>query len=231
MGNQKCLKLSARFFGPYKIIEKIGEIVYKLELPREAKVHPVFHVSQLKKHVELAKTQSQLPMMNEHGLLAKEPLSILDRRLVKKKGQAITEVLVQWRKTFPKYSTWENFAILQKQFSVPQTHSFHGHCISPFPKTVKRYCSLLGVQQISVLKYIAQIFKKSLEFQPLDHDRAFLPMLTREWSFQNLEDPKAMSFCIFIKTMKNGSSEKIQISDQNPKFQLANIFTENKSLF
>ena len=137
VGNRKCLKLSARFFKPYKIIEKIGEIVYKLELPREAKVHPVFHVSQLKKHVELAKTQSQLPMMNEHGLLAKEPLSILDRRLVKKKGQAITEVLVQRRKTFPKYSTWENFAILQKQFSVPQTHSFHGHCISPFPKTVR----------------------------------------------------------------------------------------------
>ena len=39
-------KISPRYVGPYKILERVGKVEYELELPAElAAVHPVFHIS------------------------------------------------------------------------------------------------------------------------------------------------------------------------------------------
>ena len=45
-------KLSPRYMGPYEIVERIGEIAYRLRLPPElARIHDIFHVSMLQKYM------------------------------------------------------------------------------------------------------------------------------------------------------------------------------------
>ena len=44
-------KLKPRFYGPYRVIRKVGEVAYELELPEGSQVHNVFHVLRLKKAI------------------------------------------------------------------------------------------------------------------------------------------------------------------------------------
>jgi hypothetical protein len=46
-----CKKLASRYYGPYQIEERIGTVAYRLKLPTQASIHPVFHVSLLKKKI------------------------------------------------------------------------------------------------------------------------------------------------------------------------------------
>lgn len=45
-------KLAFRYFSPFQILARVGEVAYKLALPENCRVHPVFHMSLLKKHLK-----------------------------------------------------------------------------------------------------------------------------------------------------------------------------------
>jgi hypothetical protein len=115
---KKLGKLSPKFYGPYKVIQRVGMVAYKLELPEEACIHPVFHVSCLK--AKLGKTItpiSRLPPTDALGHLAPQPAKILETRTIKKRRlPAVTEVLVQWEEGDPDDATWELLFKLQEDY-------------------------------------------------------------------------------------------------------------------
>ena len=116
MAIRSCEKLAPRFFGPYSVLDKIGQVAYRIALPERAKIHPVFHVSQLKQHVGSAVVHTELPVMDDDGLIAKTPARILARRMTKHKNHAVTEVLVQWSNGDQNDATWELLPHLQQQY-------------------------------------------------------------------------------------------------------------------
>lgn len=84
---RKNLKLSSKYYGPFKVLARIGLVAYKLDLPPNSKVHPVFHVfhvSLLKKKVgSRVVVQSTLPHTSSDGQFLVYPVAILQRQIVK----------------------------------------------------------------------------------------------------------------------------------------------------
>ena len=95
------------------MLAKVGSVAYKIGLSIGSKIHPIFHVSQLKIHVGDGVVQSVLPVLDDDGLIVKAPACILDRRMVKQGNRAVTEVLVQWTNGYPEDATWEKLTSIQ----------------------------------------------------------------------------------------------------------------------
>jgi hypothetical protein len=106
---RRNLKLSPRYYRPFQITHRIGQAVYKLDLPQTSKIYPVFHVSLLKKQLGTRITPlTTLPILTPEGTLAPEPKKILTRILMRKGNQAGTKVLVQWAGTLVEDAIWED---------------------------------------------------------------------------------------------------------------------------
>jgi hypothetical protein len=74
-------KLSPRFIGPYKILKRVGEVAYQLELPDQlVDVHDIFHVSQLKKCLTAPEEQLSMEELSVQDDLTytEYPIKIID---------------------------------------------------------------------------------------------------------------------------------------------------------
>ena len=114
MARRSNEKLAAKYYGPFEILEKIGAVAYKLQLPPSASIHPVFHVLQLRKAIGTNESLSTLPK----ALTEDMTILLVPEKLegVREGNNGRKEVKIAW-KGLPEYeSTWESFEELQLQF-------------------------------------------------------------------------------------------------------------------
>ncbi|KAJ0007343.1 hypothetical protein Pint_30803 [Pistacia integerrima] len=83
----------------------------------EARIHPVFHVSCLKKKLgERHQPLVTLPPIDKDGIIRQEPEEILHKRLKKKKNHVVTEVLVKWKGLGEEEASWVEYSTLVNKF-------------------------------------------------------------------------------------------------------------------
>ena len=110
-------KLAFRYFGPFQDLGRVGEVAYKLNLPPQAKIHPVIHVSQLRAGVPPSTTvMPELAVLAEDLLPLQVPASILQRRQVLRGVRQVPLVLVHWSGFPASLTTWEDEIPLKSRF-------------------------------------------------------------------------------------------------------------------
>ncbi|WMV37617.1 hypothetical protein MTR67_031002 [Solanum verrucosum] len=109
-------KLVAKYFGPYLIDAKIGEVAYRLLLPADVLIHPTFHVSQLKKCHAVPVVLNHTPVLHMSSPYCPLPEAILERRMIKRGNKVVGQVLVKWLGVDPAQATWEILTELQHRF-------------------------------------------------------------------------------------------------------------------
>ena len=112
-------KLSPRFIGPFEVLERVGEVAYRLALPPALDaVHNVFHVSQLRKYV---RDDSHVLDYSEIELrpdlsYVEQPVAVIGQRTKELKGKSIPLVLVSWNRQAPGEATWEREDVIRERY-------------------------------------------------------------------------------------------------------------------
>uniref|UniRef100_A0A8R7TPT6 Integrase catalytic domain-containing protein n=1 Tax=Triticum urartu TaxID=4572 RepID=A0A8R7TPT6_TRIUA len=111
-----CAKLAFIFFGPFSVTARIGPSAYKLDLPPDSHIHPVFHVSQLKPFTpNYTSVFSELPATTDLSAVDSQRVEIRDRRMMKKGDAPVVQIQVEWNTT-PPSTTWEDYEVLRRRY-------------------------------------------------------------------------------------------------------------------
>ena len=139
---KRTRKLTAKFIGPYKIIEVKNNNAYKLELPPNLRIHPVINISQLKKYHDGSSTFPSRPApqsrpepeaLDSQGVLSWEVERVLDKRFVNR----VKQYLVKWKGYPTEETTWEPISNLSQAPDAVAAYEA-AELAAPRPRRIRR---------------------------------------------------------------------------------------------
>jgi hypothetical protein len=134
-------KLMPRWCGPFTIVEAVGLVAYRLDLPANLKMHNVFHISSLKQYHEDARTVLPPPPELVNDSLEYDVEAVMDHRTRKEGRKTVKDYLIKWKGYNPEHNTWEPEDNVQNCPELLRAY-WEGinrvHSITPTPNTSKR---------------------------------------------------------------------------------------------
>jgi len=111
-------KLAPRYVGPYRILEKKGNVAYKVQLPVELRaIFPVFHVSQLKKCLRVLEERVEVWDIKLKSDLEK-PVAVVDRKERVTRNCVVKFYKVLWSNHGEEDATWETEDYLKEVYKT-----------------------------------------------------------------------------------------------------------------
>lgn len=113
--------MAKRFYGPFRIVQRIGPMAHKLDLPESSRIHPVFHCSLLKPYTPSTtppEVPLSLPASSEDHQPLIFPLAILDTKWTQSEEESELLVLVQWAGLLPEDTSWEPWTQLKTDYNL-----------------------------------------------------------------------------------------------------------------
>lgn len=128
-------KLDHKFAGPYRVMERISPLVYRIDLPPTLSVHPTLPVALLQPYHEGHEGQRQ--PMPPQLLVDNEEQCVPERLLDSRQGENGVEFLVKWEGQGEEENTWEDFDNLSHLRAL-LLHFRKSHPSKPFPKSAAK---------------------------------------------------------------------------------------------
>lgn len=116
-GIKTHIKHQSKFYSPFRVLHKVGNAAYHLLLPAGTKIHLLFHVSELKRHIGPHVIPCEdLPLVIDDGTIQQEPVFVLHTRQIWQNNLPVVQWLVQWENFPPEDAMWEDADFIKHTF-------------------------------------------------------------------------------------------------------------------